>query len=185
MEKTFHRMTTRPSARHAYVSAEIATALATQIRNLRMQRGWTQRELARRLDTTQNAISRMEDPSYGRLSLQTLLQLSRVFDTGLQVRFVSLVKMLNDTFHPQPAADLVPPFEEEAPHVAFVANGRSPHTVQHHANAVVLASGMGQVEVQSFYQAAFSRTQTSGSTVTADRVARPGSHATELQDSAP
>ena len=77
MEKTFRRMTDRPSARHAYVQAEVVTALAHQVRALRIQRGWTQRELARRLGTTQAAVSRLEDPSYGKASVQTLLQLAR------------------------------------------------------------------------------------------------------------
>lgn len=161
-------MMTRPSARHAYVSAEIATALATQIRNLRIQRGWTQRELARRMETTQNAISRMEDPSYGRLTLQSLLQLSRVFDTGLQVRFVSLVKMLNDTFHPKPGADLVPSFSEEAPCVAFVANGRTAYTVQ--PTNITVLSNDPHVEIESFWVSPKTFTMTAGSTYTARRV---------------
>lgn len=156
-------MMARPSARHAYVSAEISTALATQIRSLRVQRGWTQRELARRLETTQNAVSRMEDPSYGRLSLQTLLQLSRVFDTGLQVRFISLVKMLNDTFQPKPGAELVAPFEEEAPNVAFVANGLGTHTVQ--SSSVTAIGQDAKVELVSFYQPARRPAAAVGSTV--------------------
>ncbi len=120
MEKTFRRMTSRPSARHAYVEAEVITGLAHQVRILRLQRGWTQRELALRLETTQAAVSRLEDPSYGRYSLATLLQLSKVFDTGLQVRFISLVRMLRDTWHPRPAAMAVVPFKDEAESVGFV-----------------------------------------------------------------
>jgi len=128
----------RPSARHAYVQAEVTTALAHQVRNLRMQRGWTQRDLAKRLGTTQAAVSRLEDPGYGRPTLKTLFQLSQVFDTGLQVRFVSTVGMLRDTWRPSPGADLVAPFEEEADNVGFI--DYTPGRSTAYAQAIVLDS---------------------------------------------
>jgi len=112
-------MMEKPSARHAYVQAEVVTALAHQIRAIRNQRGWTQRELAKRLGTTQAAVSRLEDPSYGRLSVQTLIELSRTFDTGLQIRFVSMIDMLKSTWKPSARDRCVPSFEEEAPLVSF------------------------------------------------------------------
>lgn len=105
--------------RDAYVQAEVATALAHQIRAIRLQRGWSQAELARRMGTKQHVVSRLEDPSYGRHSLQTLMLLSRVFDTGLQVRFVSFVTMLQETFVPRHEERLVPAFEDEADQVGF------------------------------------------------------------------
>lgn len=119
MEKTFLRMKKSPTARDAYVQAEVVTALAHQIRAIRMQRDWSQAELAKRMGTTQAAVSRLEDPGYGRMSVKTLLDLSRVFDTGLRVQFVSLVTMLHETFKPQAHLREVPSFEEEAPHVGF------------------------------------------------------------------
>lgn len=105
--------------RDAYVQAEVATALAHQIRAIRLQRGWSQGELARRMGTRQHVVSRLEDPGYGRHSLQTLMLLSRVFDAGLQVRFVSFVTMLQETFTPRHEECLVPAFEEEADQVGF------------------------------------------------------------------
>lgn len=119
MEKTFRRMTKGPATRDAYVKAEIVTALAHQIRAIRSQRGWSQRDLAKRLGTTQAAVSRMEDPSYGRFSVSTLMELAKVFDVGLQVKFISFVSMLEQTFKPKHADRLVPSFEEEAPFVSF------------------------------------------------------------------
>lgn len=119
MEKTFLRMKKSPAARDAYVQAEVVTALAHQIRAIRMQRNWSQAELAKKMGTTQAAVSRLEDPSYGRLSIKTLLDLSRVFDTGLRVQFVSLVTMLHETFTPKAHLREVPSFEEEAPFVDF------------------------------------------------------------------
>lgn len=124
MEKTFLRMKKSPAARDAYVQAEVVTALALQIRTIRMQRNWSQAELAKKLGTTQTAVSRLEDPSYGRMSLKTLLDLSRVFDAGLRVQFVSLITMLHETFKPKAHLREVPSFEEEAPGVDFYTPGK-------------------------------------------------------------
>jgi transcriptional regulator with XRE-family HTH domain len=108
--------------RDAYVQAEVATALAHQIRAIRLQRGWSQAQLAQRMGTKQHVVSRLEDPSYGRCSMQTLFLLSRAFDTGLQVRFVSFVTMLKDTFKPRHAEREVLSFEGEAHTVGFYTN---------------------------------------------------------------
>ena len=90
MEKTFLRMKSRASARHAYVEAEVITGLAHQIRAIRMQRGWSQGDLAKLLGTTQTAVSRLEDPSYGRYSLKTLMDLAKVFDAGMQLSLIHI-----------------------------------------------------------------------------------------------
>lgn len=108
-----------PVARDAYLQAEIITALTHQIRAIRTQRGWTQRDLAKKLGTTQAAVSRLEDPSYGRFSIGTLMELAKVFDVGLQVKFVSFVTMLEQTFKPKHEDRMVPAFEDEAPYVSF------------------------------------------------------------------
>lgn len=119
MERTFLKMKKNKEVRDAYVEAEITTALAHQIRAIRMDRNLSQAELAKQMKTTQAAISRLEDPSYGQLSLQTLFKLSRAFDTGLRVEFVSTLAMLNATYKPNEAARHVASFEEEAKDVIF------------------------------------------------------------------
>lgn len=125
LEKTFLRMKSSLVARDAYVQAEVTTALAHQIRAIRLQRNWSQADLAKKMGTTQAAVSRMEDPSYGRLSIKTLLDLSRVFDTGLRVQFISTITMLHETFKPKAQLREVPSFEEEAPFVGFYKSGKS------------------------------------------------------------
>jgi len=122
MEKTFQRMKARPSARHAYVQAEIITSLAHQIKAIRLQRDWTQKELAQKLGTSQTVISRLEDPSYGKYTLKTLLELSHIFDTGLKVQFVPFLSMLSETYVPRPSEREVPAFNDEAEDVGFFEN---------------------------------------------------------------
>jgi transcriptional regulator with XRE-family HTH domain len=74
--------------RLTYVAEHVKTWIARQIRTLREERGWSQEELGQRSGKTQSVISRLEDPDYGRLTIQTLLDLSAAFDVALEVRFV-------------------------------------------------------------------------------------------------
>lgn len=120
MEKTFRRYLNKPSARHAFVEAEVSTAIAHQIRVIRKQRGWSQKELANLLGTTQANVSRIEDPSYGRLTFKTLVTLAKVFDTGLEVRFVSLIDQMRRTWVITEQSLGVDSFEREAESVGFV-----------------------------------------------------------------
>lgn len=119
MEKIFRKMKKDKEVREAYVEAEIVSSLAHQIRAMRIDRKLSQADLAKKMKTTQAAISRLEDPSYGQLSLQTLFKLSHAFDTGLRVEFVSTLNMLNSTFKPKESARHVASFEEEVDNVVF------------------------------------------------------------------
>lgn len=115
----------KPESRRAYVAAEVITGLAHQIRVLRLQRKWTQQDLARQLGTTQAAISRLEDPSYGKANLKTLLEISGVFDVALTVKFSSFTRFLQSSFKLRREDLEVEPFEEEKAHVTFIASSAS------------------------------------------------------------
>jgi len=71
-----------------FVESHLAKNLAFQIRALRDREDWSQEQLAEKVGMNQNAISRLENPSYGKATLTTLKRLAAVFDVALVVRFV-------------------------------------------------------------------------------------------------
>ncbi|WP_193370077.1 helix-turn-helix domain-containing protein [Pelagibius marinus] len=99
--------------RHEYMAEHIRTGIAYQIRALRDKRGWSQQEMGRHLKKPQSVVSRLEDPDYGRVSLQTLIEVADVFDVGVLVRFVGYRELLERTSDLSPAALLAPSFDEE------------------------------------------------------------------------
>lgn len=74
--------------REAYMEAAIEQGVAWQIRINRLNRRLSQAELARAIGTQQSAISRLEDPEYGRHNLDTLVHIAKAFDCALLVKFV-------------------------------------------------------------------------------------------------
>ncbi|MGR8980558.1 MAG: helix-turn-helix domain-containing protein [Gammaproteobacteria bacterium] len=104
--------------RDAFVKAHLTQGLAYQIRDLRIQRGWTQKELAEKLGLKgQSAVARMEDPSYGKLSLATLIKLSSIFDVALSVRFQSYGKFMIEREDLSHKALQAESFENEIPKI--------------------------------------------------------------------
>ncbi|WP_371130700.1 helix-turn-helix domain-containing protein [Rhodoferax sp.] len=75
--------------RDAYMEASIEQGIAWQIRINRSLRGITQSDLASAIGTQQSAISRLEDPTYGAHSLETLVNIAKSFDCALSVKFIS------------------------------------------------------------------------------------------------
>ena len=86
-EKLIPKLTDR-EYRHAYMAEGVKTWIARQVRALREQRDWSQGDLARESGKKQSAISRIEDPDYGQLTLQTLFDLAKAYDLPLLVQFV-------------------------------------------------------------------------------------------------
>jgi transcriptional regulator with XRE-family HTH domain len=63
--------------------------VALQLAALREQAGLSQKELARRLKTSQQQISRLESPGYEGHSLETLRRIAKVLNARVRVVFES------------------------------------------------------------------------------------------------
>jgi transcriptional regulator with XRE-family HTH domain len=88
--------------RDAFVDAEISVGLPFQIRALREQRAWSQKDLAEATSMLQPRICAMEQAGYGNFTLNTLKKLASAFDVGLVVRFAPYGEMVSwaDVFSP-------------------------------------------------------------------------------------
>ncbi|MFZ5448525.1 MAG: helix-turn-helix domain-containing protein [Thermodesulfobacteriota bacterium] len=82
--------------RHAYVDEFLNVSIATQIKVLREQRGWSQAELAREAQMKQPRVSVMENVNYSSWSINSLRKLAEAFDLALCVSFESFGKRLRD-----------------------------------------------------------------------------------------
>jgi transcriptional regulator with XRE-family HTH domain len=94
--------------------------LAFQIRSLRDREEWSQGQLAEKVGMNQNAISRLENPNYGKATITTLKRIAAAFDVGLVIRFVpfsQMVDWVSGTSHIDeglsPDSLRVPSFDEE------------------------------------------------------------------------
>ena len=72
----------------AFNEEEVYASLAIQTANIRQEKGITQGELAKRLHTTQQTVSRLENIHNKSYSLKTLIRLARALDKGLKVEFI-------------------------------------------------------------------------------------------------
>ena len=71
--------------RDAYRAANVSATVQHRIWELRKERGWSQAELARRMGTSQNAISRLEQPTDHLITMRTLVRLANAFDVSLEL----------------------------------------------------------------------------------------------------
>ena len=71
----------------AFDEEEVYASLAIQIAKIRQKEKLTQKELAKKLHTTQQTISRLENIHNKSYSLQTLIKLARILDKRVSIKF--------------------------------------------------------------------------------------------------
>jgi transcriptional regulator with XRE-family HTH domain len=103
----------RKPYRHAYLAEHVRRGIAYQIRALRDERKWKQGEFAKHLSKPQSVACRLEDPSYGKVTVQTLLEVANVFDVALEVRFVSYSSFITNTRDVSVPSLRVPEFKDD------------------------------------------------------------------------
>ncbi len=99
--------------RHAYLAEHVRQGIAYQIRALRDQRGWNQGKLSAALSKPQSVVCRLEDPGYGKVTVQTLLEVAAAFDVALQIQFIRFSSFIQLTRDVSPVALQVPSFLED------------------------------------------------------------------------
>jgi ribosome-binding protein aMBF1 (putative translation factor) len=77
-----------PEFKKAFDEEELFANIAIQIAKIRQKKGMSQKELAKLIDTKQQAISRIENVSYRRYSINTLSRIARAMNKRLKVSFV-------------------------------------------------------------------------------------------------
>lgn len=90
------KLLTSKSFRKTYVWEHLKRSIPFQMRTLRDERGWSQERAAQELQKTQSMISRLESPAYGKMSLQTLIEIAEGFDVGLLIKFVPFSRLVRE-----------------------------------------------------------------------------------------
>lgn len=99
--------------RKAYMEATVEQDIAYQIESNRRARKLTQKDLAKKIGTTQSAIARMEDPTYGRHSIPSLVKVAHAFDCAVRVTLISYSKLAEVVADTSDQALFAAPFESE------------------------------------------------------------------------
>jgi len=97
--------------RSAYVEQNVKTGIAYQIRNLRGQ--MSQAEFGKKIGKPQSVVSRLEDPDYGKLNVQTLLEVAAALDIALLVKYVTFPEFIHRTRDVSPEGLHVPPYSQD------------------------------------------------------------------------
>ena len=79
-----------PCFRREYESLKEEFEVSKQVIKLRLQKGFTQKELAKKVHTTQSSIARLESGAYRNLSLSYLRRIGSALGAEPHVKFEKL-----------------------------------------------------------------------------------------------
>ena len=116
LTKLWSRLSRSKEARERFVESHSAKAIAFQIRAMRRTQDWSQEQFAEACGMTQNMISRLESPEYGRPSVTTLRRIAAAFDVALAVRFVPFSELAEWVATLSPDRMDVRPFSNDSIH---------------------------------------------------------------------
>src|ERR1035441_9022428 len=85
-----------PDYRHVYDEGFLNSSIATQIKVLREERGWTQAHLAGKAKMNQSRVSELEDVNFNSWTIRTLRKLARAYDLRLKISFEEFGTLLHD-----------------------------------------------------------------------------------------
>ena len=82
--------------REAYVDSRLGTSVAFQVAAMREDRGWTQTELAQKMDAQQPLVSRIERGDS--VTLSTIKRIAAAFGVAVEVSFVPFSEFAKSVF---------------------------------------------------------------------------------------
>ena len=82
--------------RHAFVEANVKRGIAYQLRALRNAEQMNQTQFGELIGKPQSVICRLENPHYGKVTVQTLIEIANDLDVGLIVKFVTHDRVLKE-----------------------------------------------------------------------------------------
>jgi len=95
---------TQKDIRHEYMIQRLRMEIAYQVRLIRLQRGFTQKQLAEKCHTKQPAIAQVENWNAKFPGINTLRQIAKGLDCALLVRFETWEEIINS---------IVPDYEKD------------------------------------------------------------------------
>ena len=97
--------------RDSFVAARARRFLAHQVRAIRG--AMSQSEFGKLIDKPQSVVSRLEDPSYGKMTINSLLDIAAKVDRALVVQFVDWKQFLKITEEDSEAASAPSPYNSD------------------------------------------------------------------------
>ena len=92
--ETIFRLLNERGSRESYIRAKLNQLIPSQIKALRLQHKWTQKQLGDESDMKQARISAMEKPGEVSFSIETLIRLAAAYGVALRVDFVPFSEIL-------------------------------------------------------------------------------------------
>ncbi len=149
--------------RDAFVEESINIGIPFQIKTLREQREWTQKDLGNYSKMEQARISLLEDINYQKFTLSTLKRLASAFDIALIVRFTPFSDLVNWELNLSSESLKALSFDDE-PYFKDV-EATSDHTTIHPSD-----TSNKVVNIRDFFPSRTNESSTSRNTMTAGSV---------------